>query len=185
MILAFTGAGISSASGIPTFAKQDGLRTKLSRTFAQQHNHEYQQTIQDMFHTCKSAAPNDAHLALAEYDVPVVTMNVDGLHQRAGTQHLLPIHGTLPDIVLYGDPAPLYEMAHNWVFQLREGDIFLIIGTSYYTTISMQLKISAMAQGAKLVEINDHAERKVRSFLEANMTCHGGFQAFLEREPEL
>lgn len=67
---------------------------------------------------CNAAAPNDAHLALAEYDVPVITMNVDGLHQKARSRHILAIHGTLPDIVLYDDPAPLYEVAHNWVFQL-------------------------------------------------------------------
>lgn len=118
MILAFTGAGISQASGVPTFAKQPGIRDCLTRSYAIQHPAEYGEVIAEMQKACNAAAPNDAHLALAEYDVPVITMNVDGLHQKARSRHILAIHGTLPDIVLYDDPAPLYEVAHNWVFQL-------------------------------------------------------------------
>lgn len=130
MILAFTGAGISQASGVPTFAEQPGIRDCLTRSYAIQHPAEYGKVITDMKKACDAAVPNDAHIALAEYDVPVITMNVDGLHQKARSRHILAIHGTLPDIVLYDDPAPLYEVAHNWVFQLREGDFFLIVGTS-------------------------------------------------------
>ncbi len=140
MILAFTGAGIPRHPVSPLFAEQPGIRDCLTRSYAIQHPAEYGKVIADMQKACDAAAPNDAHLALAEYDVPVITMNVDGLHQKAKSRHILAIHGTLPDIVLYDDPAPLYEVAHNWVFQLREGDFFLIVGTSYYTNISVQLK---------------------------------------------
>lgn len=186
MILALTGAGISKASGIPTFSDQDGLRTKLSRSFAMQHRQEFQQTIYNMTNVCKAALPNDAHYALAEYHVPVITMNVDRLHQKAGTEHILPIHGLLPEIVLYGDPAPLYEMAHNWVFQLRHGDVFLIVGTSFYTMIATQLKISAIAQGAEIVEINEDAEHQVRRYLEENIgkMGDGSFENFIARDPD-
>ena len=118
MILAFTGAGISQASGVPTFAEQPGIRDCLTRSYAIQHPAEYGRVITDMKKACDAAVPSDAHIALAEYDVPVITMNVDGLHQKARSRHILAIHGTLPDIVLYDDPAPLYEVAHNWVFQL-------------------------------------------------------------------
>ena len=38
---------------------------------------------------CDAAVPNDAHIALAEYDVPVITMNVDGLHQKSRSRHIL------------------------------------------------------------------------------------------------
>lgn len=61
------------------------------------------------------ATPNDAHIALAEHDIPIITMNIDGLHQRAGSKHILPIHGTLPDIILYEDPAPLYGMPREYI----------------------------------------------------------------------
>ena len=113
------------------------------------------------------AAPNDAHLALAEYDVPVITMNVDGLHQKARSRHVLAIHGTLPDIVLYDDPAPLYEVAHNWVFQLWEGDFFLIVGTILlHPTFPWQLKREALRRGADVFEIDHDAEHLVRDFLQ-------------------
>lgn len=118
----FYGAGISQASGVPTFAEQPGIRDCLTRSYAIQHPAEYGKVIADMQKACDAVVPSDAHIALAEYDVPVITMNVDGLHQKARSRHILAIHGTLPDIVLYDDPAPLYEVAHNWVFQLRERD---------------------------------------------------------------
>lgn len=183
MILAFTGAGISRASGIPTFDEQPGLRDKLSRSFARIHPKEFQATIAEMQAACDNAAPNDAHLALAEYSVPIITMNVDGLHQKAGSRHVLEIHGRLPNIVLYGDPAPCYEMAQNWVFQLREGDLFLIVGTSFYTGISETLKRLAERQGASVYIINAKAECLVRPALEHCRSRLGDFTEFLQREP--
>lgn len=184
MVLAFTGAGISAASGIPTFAEQPDIRDHLSRSYADQHPKEYNAVIEHMQSVCSAASPNDAHLALAEYDIPVITMNVDGLHQRAGSKHVLPIHGTLPNIVLYEDPAPRYEDAHNWVSQLREGDFLLIVGTSYYTTISLQLKKEALAQGADVYEINEDAEHRVRDFLERVDTPPCSFDKFMARDEE-
>mgnify|MGYP000009464559 FL=1 len=183
MILAFTGAGISQASGVPTFAEQPGIRDCLTRSYAIQHPAEYGKVIADMKKACDAAVPNDAHIALAEYDVPVITMNVDGLHQKARSRHILAIHGTLPNIVLYDDPAPLYEVAHNWVFQLREGDFFLIVGTSYYTNISVQLKREAFRRGADVFEIDHDAEYLVREFLQKADTPACTFERFLARSP--
>lgn len=184
MLLAFTGAGISAASGIPTFQDQDGIRDKLDRHFANTHPQEYQATIQMMADICRKAEPNDAHRALVDYDIPVITMNVDELHQRAGSQHVLPVHGSLFDgtIVLYGDPAPRYSDAESWVGKLREGDIFLIVGTSYYTNISFLLKRLALRMGADVIEVNDHAETKLREELEAHKDCIESFEVFMARE---
>lgn len=184
MVLAFTGAGISHASGIPTFAEQPGIRDCLTRSYAKQHPVEYAAVIQKMEDACSRAKPNDAHLALAEYEVPIITMNVDTLHQQAGSQHVLAIHGTLPNIVLYEDPAPRYEDAHNWVFQLREGDFFLIVGTSYYTNISVQLKMEALSRGADVFEINEDAEHRVRDFLRRADTPPFSFEEFIGRSCE-
>jgi len=181
MILAFTGAGISVASGIPTFAEQPGIRDILTRSFANEHPEKYQETIDKMKATCDSAEPNDAHYALAEYDVPVITMNVDGLHQRAGSRHVLPVHGEFPDIVLYGDPAPRYEDAMNWVWHMDAGDMFLIIGTSFYTGISAHLKAMALRAGADVYVIDDDAEHRVRDFLERCETNPCTFEAFMAR----
>lgn len=183
MILAFTGAGISRPSGIPTFNEQPGLRDKLSRSFAREHPQEYQKVIAEMQAACNKAQPNDAHYALAEYGVPIITMNVDGLHQKAGSRHVLEIHGRLPDIVLYGDPAPCYETANNWVFQLRKEDVFLIVGTSFYTGISEALKYWAERQGAMVYVINTQAETLARSTLETCKDRMGDLNEFLCREP--
>lgn len=185
MILAFTGAGISKASGIPTFDEQGDMRKKLDRYFSYTNPTEFQEIIKGMSDICNKAQPNDAHLALSEYDVPIITMNIDGLHHKAGSDEVLPIHGTLPHIVLYGDPAPLYEQAYNWVYQLRPGDTFLIVGTSFYTNISEQLRICAMSQGADIVIINNNAEKQVREYLENHTDRLESYEEFMAREPDI
>jgi NAD-dependent deacetylase len=184
MILALTGAGISASSGIPTFQSQPGIRDKLTRTYARRHPEKYQEVIDNMQSACDNARPNDAHLALAEYDIPIITMNIDGLHQRAGSNHVLPIHGTLPNIVLYEDPAPLYSTAMDWVDNLRPSDFLLIIGTSFYTSISERLRLMALAAGADVYLINEDAEHKVREFLQKADTPKVSFEDFMARGEE-
>ena len=182
MIIAFTGAGISKASGIPTFADQGDLRTKLDRIYSRQHPEEFNEIINNMYNTCKNANPNDAHKALAEYDIPVITMNVDNLHQRAGSKNVLAIHGNLPNVVLYGDPAPLYQSALDWIFRMQPGDTLLIVGVSFYTNISEQIRICAKAQGANIVLINRNAEEFVRGYLENHKDRMELFESFMNRE---
>lgn len=184
MILAFTGAGISKDSGIPTFEDQGDMRTKLDRTYYRTHKDEVDTIIDNMLDTCIKAEPNDAHKALAEYDIPVITMNVDGLHQEAGSKHILPIHGNLPNIVMYGDPAPLYSKAFDWVGQLRPGDTFLIVGVSFYTTVSEQLRILAKSYGADVIIINKNAKDYVRGYIENHKDRLGSFDDFMSRESE-
>lgn len=177
MILAFTGAGISKASGIPTFEELGFLRNSLSRTFASQYPQEYENIIKDLIGFCGNAKPNDALYALAEYNIPIITMNIDELHKKAGSQNVLEIHGTLPQDptnasllvgkpILYGDIAPLYKDAVKKVAELGEGDVFLIIGASLYTGISQELREIAYMNDATIVEINDNAEKRVRDYLE-------------------
>lgn len=182
MILAFTGAGISKASGIPTFTDQGDMRTKLDRYYSRKHPEEYRRLIEGLQESCDRAEPNDAHIALAEYDIPVITMNVDGLHSRAGSNHLLEIHGRLPNIVLYGDPAPLYSTAMEWITRMDERDILLIIGTSFYTNISGQMRDIARVYGARVVILNDKAEVNVRTFIENNKASIEDFDSFMDRE---
>lgn len=181
MIIAFTGAGISAASGIPTFADQPGIRDKLTRTFARMHPDEYNKTINEMWDNCKRAEPNDAHYALVEYNVPIITMNIDQLHSRAGSKDVLEIHGVFPNIVLYGDPAPMYNKALDWVDTLEEGDTLLVVGTSYYTMISEKIRAEAIVNGASIIEINDDAEHRVREFLKNNCNNQLTMQEMLNR----
>lgn len=184
MIIAFTGAGISRASGIPTFDEQGDLRTKLDRCFATYHRKEFNKIMQQLVDTCKAAEPNDAHKALAEYNIPVITMNIDGLHNRAGSQYVIEVHGNIEknNVVLYGDPAPKYTEALDIVDRLSKEDILLIVGTSFYTSISSQIKYTAERNLAKIVIINDDAEHQVRDFLENNQDSIGNFNDFMKRK---
>lgn len=184
MIIAFTGAGISKASGIPTFDEQGDLRTKLDRNYAHCFPTEFRSIMQQLVDTCKAAKPNDAHKVLAEYNIPVITMNIDGLHNRAGSQYVIEVHGNVEknNVVLYGDPAPKYTEALDIVDRLSKEDILLIIGTSFYTSISSQIKYTAERNLAKVVIINDDAEHQVRDFLENNQDSIGNFDDFMKRK---
>lgn len=182
MIIAFTGAGISKASGIATFDEQPNIRDYLTRTYARIHPMEYNKVVSRMEENCLKASPNDAHIALAEYEIPIITMNVDGLHERAGSKVVLPIHGSFDNLVLYGDPAPKYQVAMDWITQMQPGDRLLIIGTSYYTVISEQIRDLAISRGAQIIEINSDAEHKVREVLENLGKNIETFEEFMNRE---
>ena len=185
MIIAFTGAGISKASGIPTFDEQGDLRTKLDRDFARRYPKEFNEIMQQLIDTCNAAEPNDAHKALAEYNIPVITMNIDSLHTRAGSQNVIEVHGNAKkkNVVLYGDPAPEYVEALDIVDRMSINDILLIVGTSFYTSISSQIKNTADSNWTKVVIINDDAEHQVRKFLEENQDHIEDFEEFMKRSP--
>ena len=168
-IVVFTGAGISAESGISTFRDANGLWE----------NHDIQDVASiDGWHAnpelvlrfynarrrqLHEVGPNAAHLALAElesqYEVHIVTQNVDDLHERAGSSKVLHLHGELlkarssvdPDWTVHwpGDIVLGDRCAHGQ--QLRphivwfgeavplmgqaaqlaaEADIFLVVGTS-------------------------------------------------------
>lgn len=182
MILALTGAGISKTAGIPTFAEQSGLRDHLERGFATWHPERYAKIISEMQRTCERAIPTKAHLSMKDANIPIITMNVDGLHQRAGSTHVLPIHGTLPDIVLYGDPAPLYQEAYEWVSRLREGDTLLIVGTSFYTTVSVCLRNLSYRCGADKIVVNEDADKNIPQILENVCFPEDEINEFFQRE---
>lgn len=176
-IIFFTGAGISVDSGIPTFQKQPRIRDKLTRDFANEHPEEYRDTIRQMLNSCERAKPNVAHIAIAEGGFPVITMNVDRLHTKAGSKNVIEVHGVLPTrkeleeelfpltydgIVLYGDLAPKYDDAIKMVKQLEyDNSYFIIVGTSFYTGISEQLYRIAKQRRAKIEIINDNASQRV------------------------
>lgn len=177
-VIFFTGAGISAESGIPTFAEMDGIRDKLSRDFAHRNPEEYIKTIRKMKEVCDNAEPNAAHYAIAKTGFPVITMNIDKLHTRAGSEHVVEVHGKLPTeeqlnrglfvaqeysgIVLYGDSAPEYQTAGHLIGKLKYKDsYFVIVGTSFYTTISSYALEWAQSRGSKILLINKNAATEV------------------------
>ena len=69
--------------------------------------------------------------------------------------------------VLYGDPAPkLYKKLIEMVYTLQPGDIFLVVGCSFHTGISVDLREVAKARGARIIEIQEDAAHNVRKVLE-------------------
>lgn len=107
-IVFFGGAGVSTESGIPDFRSVDGLyhqkydyppETILSHTFYMEKTEEFYKFYRDKM-LALDAKPNAAHLKLAELEAKgklkaVVTQNVDGLHQAAGSKNVLELHGSV------------------------------------------------------------------------------------------
>ncbi len=107
-IVFFGGAGVSTESGIPDFRSVDGLyhqkydyppETILSHTFYRQKTSEFYRFYRDKM-LCLSAKPNAAHLKLAELEKAgklkaIVTQNIDGLHQAAGSKTVYELHGSV------------------------------------------------------------------------------------------
>lgn len=107
-VVFFGGAGVSTESGIPDFRGVDGLyrqkydyppETILSHEFFFSHTEEFYRFYRDKM-LCLDAKPNPAHLALARLEAEgkltaVVTQNIDGLHQRAGSKRVFELHGSV------------------------------------------------------------------------------------------
>lgn len=107
-IVFFGGAGVSTASGIPDFRSVDGLYNQkydyppeviLSRSFFWNNTQEFYKFYYDKM-IYKDVKPNYCHLALAYLEKQgklsaVVTQNIDGLHQLAGSKKVLELHGSV------------------------------------------------------------------------------------------
>lgn len=107
-IVFFGGAGVSTESGIPDFRSVDGLynqkydyppETILSHSFFMRNTKEFYRFYQDKM-ICKNAKPNITHIKLAELEKKgklkaVITQNIDGLHQMAGSKKVLELHGSV------------------------------------------------------------------------------------------
>jgi NAD-dependent deacetylase len=182
VIIAFTGAGVSKESGIDTFQDRPGIREYLTREYAELNPDKFREVMKEFISTVSGKEPNDAHKALADYGIPIITMNVDMLHENAGSEYVLKVHGRLPceeEIpyceklrgvpVLYGDAAPNYSKAFNWVELLGPEDVLLVIGASEYTLFSSQIRQAAYFNGVEVYEIQDNAGTKVRKYLENNI----------------
>jgi len=107
-IVFFGGAGVSTESGIPDFRSVDGLynqkydyppETILSHTFFRRKTEEFYRFYKDKM-ICEGVKPNAAHLKLAQWEQEgklkaVITQNIDGLHQAAGSKRVLELHGSV------------------------------------------------------------------------------------------
>jgi NAD-dependent deacetylase len=123
-LVAFSGAGMSTASGIPDFRSPGGVWTRHQPVMYQDFlasedaRRRYWVARKEMYADFQKARPNAAHLALARLEErgkleAVVTQNIDGLHQDAGSRRVVELHGTNRRILcvacrLEHDPVRVY-----------------------------------------------------------------------------
>ena len=107
-IVFFTGAGVSTESGIPDFRSQDGLyhqsyqyppETIISHSFFMQNTSEFYRFYKDRM-LFLDAKPNATHTFIAKMEetgrsLGVITQNIDGLHSLAGSKHVYELHGSV------------------------------------------------------------------------------------------
>ncbi len=109
-IVFFGGAGVSTESGIPDFRSESGIFNSLkkygdtperlvSHTYYQNHTEEFFNYYKENL-VFKDAKPNPAHKTLAKLEKvgklkTVITQNIDGLHQKAGSENVLELHGSI------------------------------------------------------------------------------------------
>ncbi len=168
-IIVLTGAGISQESGISTFRDADGLWEghDVMEVASPEGWMKNPDLVLDFYNQrrrqLKTVQPNAGHLALVtleeKFDVTILTQNVDNLHERAGSSHVLHLHGELTKVRSTGAKARVYDWHDDLHigdtcedgFQLRphivwfgedvpnytmamnhcmKGDMFLIVGTS-------------------------------------------------------
>ena len=179
-IVFFGGAGVSTESGIPDFRSVDGLyhqqydyppETILSHSFYRSHPEEFFRFYRNKMLFPK-AQPNAAHKKLAELERAgkvraVITQNIDGLHQAAGSKTVLELLGSVlrnycekcggtikPDVVLYEEG--LDEKTINAAVRyIHEADVLIIGGTSL--AVYPAAGLIDYFQGDKLVVINKSA----------------------------
>lgn len=168
-LVVLTGAGISAESGLKTFRDSDGLwegydvyEVASPRGWSKDPSNVlrfYNMRRKDV----AAAQPNTAHLVLAElekeFDVQIITQNIDDLHERAGSTQVLHLHGEIFKMRSVMDPETIFEirgdielgdiapdgfqlrphivwfeepvpMLEEAVYLVEAADIFVIIGTS-------------------------------------------------------
>lgn len=168
-LVVLTGAGISAESGLKTFRDSDGLWEGYNvEDVATPHAWERDPALVLEFYNYRrknvqDALPNEAHIGLAElekdYDVHIITQNIDDLHERAGSGKVLHLHGEIfkmrseydesiiapiKDNIKLGDKASdgaqwrphivwfgeAVPMIEEAITLVRSADIFVVVGTS-------------------------------------------------------
>ncbi|MEL6641624.1 MAG: NAD-dependent deacylase [Pseudomonadota bacterium] len=204
-IAILTGAGISAESGLGTFRDVDGLWTKydLEDVATPEGFARNPALVQEFYNArranCASASPNAAHEALAkletsDHDVTLITQNVDDLHERAGFQAVIHMHGELMQALCarcdHRWPAPANMQTTDvcpacgapatrpdvvWfgevpyhmdtiMLAVSECDLFVAIGTSGDVYPAAGLVDMANQAGADTLEINLAPSSRANAF---------------------
>ncbi len=194
-ILVLTGAGVSAESGVPTFrgggnsAVWKGIPFDVisSAAMVRQDLPAVWEWFDYRRNLLEPLKPNAAHMAIAEWQdrfpkFTLVTQNIDGLHQRAGSRDVLELHGNIwrarcigcgsrfqlaeaspkicdcgenlrPDVVLFGEMLP-HGVFERAATAASECDLCLVVGTSAIVYPAASLPEIAKAAGAYVCEVN-------------------------------
>lgn len=169
-LVVLTGAGMSAESGIKTFRDSDGLweNYRIEDVCTPEALERNPELVINFYNERRKqlldAQPNEGHKGLAElekyFDVQIITQNIDDLHERAGSHHVLHLHGELKKVRSSKNPGLIYDL-DGWELKpntpcedgsllrphvvffgeavpniepatdlVRQADIFVIIGTS-------------------------------------------------------
>jgi len=119
-IVVLTGAGMSAESGINTFRDAGGLweQHRVQDVATPEGWHRNPQLVLDFYNERRkqllAAKPNAGHITLAElekqYDVRIVTQNVDNLHEQAGSSHVIHLHGELMKVRSSGPGEEVFKL---------------------------------------------------------------------------
>jgi len=190
----FTGAGISTESGLPDYRSSNGLWNKnlidVATTDALNENFEqFIDFYRDRVVRLQQYKPNISHEILSKWEKDglvnaIITQNVDGFHQMAGSNNVIELHGTLakqrclgcrkeyentnkiennclkcsgrlrPCVVLYGESLPKTAI-EKAIFETNRCQLFISIGSSLQVSPANMLPLKAKQSGAKLCIINN------------------------------
>jgi NAD-dependent deacetylase len=124
-IVVLTGAGMSADSGLKTFRDSDGLWEghEISEVATPQAWKKDKELVLDFYNERRKQAhsvePNEGHKALAgleeQYDVTIITQNVDSLHERAGSSDVLHLHGQISKVRSEKDPSLIYDIGGDTI----------------------------------------------------------------------
>lgn len=130
-VVAFTGAGISTESGIPDFRSPGGVWAKNRTVYfddfcrEQAERYEYWRQKSIAHKDCVKASPNITHTTLADWEKSkqlrgVITQNIDGLHSQAGNQKVLELHGTARNVACLD--CDFRDAIDKWVERFLDDD---------------------------------------------------------------
>lgn len=218
-VVVFTGAGISAESGIKTFRAADGLWEEhcvgdVATPEAWQRDPDLVlRFYNERRRGVVSAQPNAAHIALAKFeqfaDVKIITQNIDDLHERAGSTHVLHLHGEIMkarstlDDALYdthgndiarGDLCPRGAQLRPHVVWFGEAvpmmepaieltvqaDIFLVVGTSLAVYPAASLLQFVRADAEKYIVTLDLSSQPRRDFMWVKEKASAGVPRLVE-----
>jgi NAD-dependent deacetylase len=209
-IVVLTGAGISQAAGLPTYRGPGGLWNDASKIALSDleamrtRRAEVCAMFWQLYRSAREVRPTAAHRALAAFEAALpagaeftlITQNVDGLHQAAGSRSVCELHGSLarwrcercgteqhlpdeaehcgepmrPCVVLFGEELPT-AAEHTAKRALRDCDLFVAIGTSGTVTPAASFVRWAAYAGARRMLLN--LEIDARAYDEYS-ECHAG-----------